>query len=94
MECFKERGVFQVAETESQAGEMLVKANWIHPELRKPRRYVYPACSANREARYWRDEKNQTYKCTRKAIVRINRKNYCYQHGGQIALTILVEGDK
>ena len=68
----------------------IMDAKWIHPEVRKPRKYVYPACSANREARYWRDQKYKTYKCTRKAIVRINGKNYCYQHGGRIALNALV----
>lgn len=69
-----------------------MKAKWINPELRKPRKHVYPVCSANRKAKYWRDKNRETYKCTRKAIARINGKNYCYQHGGQIALMFLVEG--
>jgi len=67
-----------------------MKAKWIDPKFRKKRKYRYPRCSSNRESVYWRDIKGRVYRCTRPAIVIIDERNYCYQHGGAIALRSLV----
>jgi len=69
-----------------------MKAKWIDPEQQKPKVKVrLPPCSAKRTTTYWRDQHGDNM-CAKSAIVNIDGKDYCHQHGSGIALRYLVAG--
>ena len=48
-------------------------------------------CSSDRETTYLCEENNEADKCIRKAVVRIDGKNYCFEHG-EMAWNKFLEG--
>ena len=68
-----------------------MRAVWLDPEHGKKPKMYFPQCDAERITKYRRDKPGSWRKCTRPAVVNIDGKNYCAQHGGKIALQQLVE---